>query len=125
MRQLNAHVRALAMHKARNTLQARDVLILPDAKIANGNAAFGHNRRGFENHHARAALRARTKMHQVPIGREAIFAGVLAHGRNTDAIGKFDGTELERLKKRNAHGLVRPWRLVINVATRAFDELKA
>jgi hypothetical protein len=45
-------------------------------------------------------------MDEVPISGEAIPRGVLAHGRNSDAIGKADRTKLEGGKKRNLHFLM-------------------
>jgi hypothetical protein len=42
-------------------------------------------------------------MDEVPIRGEAILTGVLAHGRNADAIGEFDGAKLKGGKKRSVH----------------------
>jgi len=42
-------------------------------------------------------------MNKMPVGGEAVFTGVLAHGRNADAIGKSDRPELEGREKRRSH----------------------
>ena len=38
------------------------------------NAALGHDRGGFDHHQARAALGAAAEMHEMPVGREAVWA---------------------------------------------------
>ena len=49
---------------------------------------------------AGAALRAAAEMDQMPVVGEAVVGGVLAHGRDADAVGKGDGTKLQSEKKR-------------------------
>jgi hypothetical protein len=42
-------------------------------------------------------------MDDVPIGSKAVLAGVLAHGRHANPVGKDNGTELKGRKKNMTH----------------------
>ena len=64
------------------------MLVLPDAQIGNRNATFGQNRGSLQHHQARASLRAAAQVDQMPVVGKAVLRGVLAHGRNANAIGK-------------------------------------
>jgi hypothetical protein len=86
--------------------QRGDLRILPDAKIAGGDAALGENGGGLENDQACATLGAATEVNKMPLAGKAVHGGVLAHGRDADAVGKADRTELQRRKKRMAHALM-------------------
>src|SRR5580698_7561712 len=89
VRQLHTRSRALRMQKLRYTAQVWDVLVLPNAKIGGRNAAFRQNCRSLKHHQPSTSLRAATQVHQVPVIGKAVLAGVLAHGRNADAIAEF------------------------------------
>ena len=45
---------------------------------------------GLNKDQSGAADRAAAEMHQMPVGGEAIWARILAHGRNGDPVGKFE-----------------------------------
>jgi hypothetical protein len=45
-------------------------------------------------------------MDKMPIGGEAVLRGVLAHGRDADAVGKDYGAKLKGGKERMAHGIL-------------------
>ena len=106
VRELDTGTDSLRVDEVDDALQSGDVLILVDSEVAGCNAAFGDDRRGFEHDEAWAALRAAAEMNHVPVAGEAVVCRVLAHGRDTDAVGKGDRTELKRRKEGLAHGWV-------------------
>ena len=68
---------------------ARDVLIGPDAEVVGADAALGRHRAGLRHHQAGAADGAGDQVRVVPLGRLAVaVAGILAHGRDADAVGQ-------------------------------------
>jgi hypothetical protein len=85
------------------------VRVFPDAEIGRGDAAFWDDGGGFKDDQARAALGAAAEVDAMPIGGEAVLRGVLAHGRNADAVGKGDGTELKGGKERMTYKLMDDW----------------
>jgi hypothetical protein len=101
--QLNAGAGALRVEKAGDPGQRGDVRILPDAKIAGGDAALGQDCRGFKNYQAGATLGAAPEVDEMPLAGESVHRRVLAHGRNTDAVREGNGTQLERREKWVAH----------------------
>src|SRR5580698_9646516 len=103
MRQLHASARALRMDELRYGQYTQNVLLFPDAQIVRRNAALGGDGRGLKHDQARAALRPAAQMDEVPIRGEAVDARVLAHRRNADAIGEFNGAKLKARKKRSCH----------------------
>ena len=62
------------------------MLVLVDAEIAGGNAALGHDRGSLNHDEAGTALGAGPEMNQVPVVSEPVVGGVLAHGRDSDAV---------------------------------------
>lgn len=52
------------------------------------NAAFGSDRRGLDHDQASAADRTGAEMDEVPIVREAVVRGILAHRRHGDAVAQ-------------------------------------
>ena len=93
--ELNAGDRALPFDEARDPLQRFEVFVAPDAKILRGDPPFGRDRRRFGENQAGAADRARGQMGEMPIIGKTVFARVLAHRRNADAIGKRDAAQSE------------------------------
>ena len=90
MRQLNARPAALAMNERDDSGEFRDVLILPDAEVLRGDAPMGRHCGGFGKDQSRTAHRARCKMDEVPIVGKTILTGVLAHGRDHNAVREFE-----------------------------------
>ena len=103
VRQLHAGASSLRVHELRYAAKAGNVLVFPDAQVARRDAALRGDSRGFKRDQASAALRPAAEMDEVPIRGEAVLAGVLAHGRNADAIGEFNGAKLKARKKRSGH----------------------
>jgi hypothetical protein len=96
----------LRVNELNNSRESGDVSIAPKPEIAGGDAALWEDCRGFKDDQASATLNTATQVNEVPIGGEAVPRRVLAHGRDTDAVGKADRTELQRRKKRMAHALM-------------------
>ena len=78
------------MNKLRNAAKVGNVLVFPNAKIGRRDAAFRQNRRSLKRHQPGASLRAAAQVDKVPVIGKAVLAGVLAHGRNADAIAEFN-----------------------------------
>ena len=106
MGQLNAGARTLRVDELGYALELGNVVVLPDAEIGGGDAALGCDCGSLEGDQAGAALSARAEVDEMPIVGEAIVRGVLAHGRDSDAIGEGDGAESKGREKRMAHGLL-------------------
>jgi len=101
---LNAGAGALGVKELRDALEGGDVLVFPDAEVAGGDATFRRDGGGFKGDEGGAALGSRAEVDQVPIGGEAVLRGVLAHGRNADAICELERAEIEGRKERVGHG---------------------
>jgi len=106
MGELNAGSCTLGLEELGDALEGGDVLVFPDTEVAGGDAAFRGYSGGLESDQACAALSACAEVDQMPVGGEAVYRGVLAHGGDADAIGEFKGAELEGGKKRMGHGLL-------------------
>jgi hypothetical protein len=90
---------ALRMNEFRNARERLDVGFAPksqilraDPSLRQNSGSFGHNQRG-------SADCAASEMNEMPIRGQAVFAGVLAHGRDGDAIRKTDIADFEFVKK--------------------------
>src|SRR5205814_7425539 len=103
MRKLNAGHGALRLDEPRDACQRLDVLVLPDPQVLRRNPSARLDGRGFGDHQRRATHRARTEVHEVPVGGEAIIATVLAHRRDADAVPKRDAAQGKRSEE-VAHG---------------------
>ena len=75
------------------------MLVFPDALIAGRDAPARFHGRGFHHNQSRAADRAAAEMDQVPVVGEAVFARILAHGGNGDAVAKRDAALCQRLEE--------------------------
>ena len=96
VRELHPGVSTLAVQKSCDAFKRLDVLVLVNSKVLGRDAAFGGYSRGFGHHQSRATHGAAAQMHQMPIRGKAIAAGILAHRRNHDAVGKCDLTQCKR-----------------------------
>jgi hypothetical protein len=100
---LDAGAGALGVEKARDPFESRNVLVLPEAQVANRDAALRNHGRRLQNHQPRASLGAAAQMDEMPVGGQAVLARVLAHRRDADAVGKADRTKLKGGEKRMTH----------------------
>ncbi len=86
MGELDRRHRAVVAQKRRDPRKRSDLVIMPYAEIAVGDAAFGNHSGGLRHHDSGAALREFPEMHQVPVVRHAVIRRVLAHRRYDDAV---------------------------------------
>jgi len=101
--ELDAGASSLGMEEQGDAPQGGDMLVFPNTEVSGGDAALGGDGGGFKSDQAGAALGAGTKVHEVPVGGEAVFRGVLAHGGDADAIGELEGAEFQDREKRMSH----------------------
>ena len=99
MRDLDGRHRAVLLHESGDSCQILNVLILPNAQVAGSDTAASLHCRGFGDHQTSPANRSAAEMHQMPIVRESVIAGVLAHRRNSNPVSKRDFANLQRRKK--------------------------
>jgi hypothetical protein len=76
-----------------------DVVVFPDAEILRADAGFRKNGGCFGENEAGPAYRAAAEMDKVSVVGESVGAGVLAHGRNEDAIREGEVTNLEGIEQ--------------------------
>ena len=79
--------------------QRRFIVVRIKAEAFVRDAADAFDGSGFDDHHAGAP---HGKLHQVlkmPIGRAAVRGGILAHGRDGNAIGQRKWSHLEGVEK--------------------------
>ena len=92
--QLDAGNGALAQEKMRDAGEEADVIVFPDAEILGADAAFRGDGAGFCEDEGGASDGAAAEVDEVPVVREAIDAGILAHGGDNDAVAEKDVTNL-------------------------------
>ena len=76
----------MAAHGLDGFIKAGLGCVIPQAKIAVGDASFGFDRTCFYDQKSCAGLGEVAKMHVVPCGGAAVVSGVLTHWRNDNAI---------------------------------------
>src|SRR6266851_2326754 len=99
------------MNKPDDSSQRLNVPVHPDAQVVRTNPALGKNCSGFGEHQSSAAYRAAAEVHEMPVIRVSVSAGVLAHGRNKYAVRKRNIPNRERIKQvshRVVHFLSQP-----------------
>ena len=101
--ELNAAPDSLTVDEFDDAREAVNVLVLVDSEVVGGDAAFGNDGGGLKHDEAGAPLRASAEVNHVPVVGKAVLRGVLAHGRDADAVGEGDRTELKGRKQRMAH----------------------
>jgi len=84
----------LAQEKFCDAGEEGDVLVFPDAEILRADATLGGDSAGFGEDEGGAANGTAAEMDEVPIAREAVGAGILAHGGDDDAVAEEDVANL-------------------------------
>lgn len=106
MSKLDAGRRALGMNEGHNPGESIDLGILPEAQILGRDSAFWKNGRRLSKHETCTAYGTSGKMHKMPIVREAVDSGVLAHRRHSDAIRQCNSAEtIWREEMMLSHGM--------------------
>ena len=105
MSQLDGGHATLLLREARDARQRLDLPVIPDAEIARADPSLRRHRRCLDDHQRSAADSAAAVMHEMPVRRHAVACRVLAHGRDADAVGQDDVTQLEGFEQMG-HGSV-------------------
>jgi len=93
--ELGAGVGAVLVQEGGDALELGSVLVLPDAEIAGSDAAFRADGVGLGDDQGGAADGTAAEVDEVPVVGEAVDGGVLAHGRDGDAVGQGEAAQLE------------------------------
>ena len=88
--ELNSGDGSLPQQKLGDAREEGDVVVFPDAEILRADAAYGGDGAGFGEDQRGAADGAAAEMDEMPVVRKAIAAGILAHGRDDDAVAQED-----------------------------------
>src|SRR5229473_2068500 len=99
VRQLHPSHAALLMNKPGDSSQRLNVIVHPDAQVLRTNPALGKNGRCFGKHQSSTAYCPAAQMHEMPVARVPVRAGVLAHRRNKYAVRKRNIPNRERIKE--------------------------
>ena len=79
---------ALPVQEVHDPGERGNVVVLPDAEVVRGDSSFGKDGGGFREDEACTSDGTAAQMDQVPVVGEAVAAGVLAHRRDSDAVGQ-------------------------------------
>jgi len=79
----------------RDAREEGDVIVFPNAEILRADAAFGGDGARFGENQGGAAYGAAAEMDEMPVVREAIGAGILAHGGDDNAVAEEDVANLQ------------------------------
>lgn len=101
--ELNASAHSLRVDELSDARQVGNVFVAVDAEIGGCDAAFWDHGGRLKENEACSALGAAAEVDHMPVVGEAVLRGVLAHGRNADAVGEMDRAKLKRRKERMAH----------------------
>jgi hypothetical protein len=71
------------------------VLVFPEPRTT-GRWTFGQHRGRLSEHERHASNGKLAEVHQMPLVGKSVFAGVLAHRRDADAIAERDAAKRER-----------------------------
>ena len=88
MGELSASVGAVLVEEGGDALEVEDVLVFPDAEVAGSDASFRVDGVSLGEDKGSAADSSAAEMDEVPVVGEAVDGGVLAHGRDGDAVGE-------------------------------------
>jgi hypothetical protein len=98
MRQLNPGHRSLLGNKRKYAPQRLNVRVRPESEILWADAAVRRNRSGFGDHGGGASHRPAAQVDEMPVSGKPVLTGILAHGRDHNAVRKFHTANLERIK---------------------------
>jgi hypothetical protein len=96
MTELDGGGGALGLDEVGDALQAGDEVVFPQAQVADGAAASAFYFGGFDHYQAAAAGGVFAGVHQVPVGGEAFFRGILVHWGEDDPVAQGDASYLQR-----------------------------
>jgi hypothetical protein len=96
MAELDAGGGILLLDEFDEAAERLDELVVPDAEIADGAAAAPLDLCRFDHNQPDAAGRELAGIHQMPVGRKALFGRVLMHRRHHDAVLQGDAADRHR-----------------------------
>src|ERR1700676_1320427 len=99
MTQLHSSHPALLMNKPDDPSQRLNVIVRPDTQVLRTNPALGENCSGFGEHQSSTADSTAAQMHEMPVVRVSISAGILAHRRDKYAVRKRNIPNCERIEQ--------------------------
>jgi hypothetical protein len=99
MAELNPRDRALLLDEFDEAAERFDKGIIPDAEVADRAAAAALDLCRFHDDEAGAAGGKLAGVHQVPVGRKALYGRILMHRWHHDAIAQFDTADRHRRKQ--------------------------
>ena len=105
VRELNAGDGAVVVNEGGDLAQLLDVLVAVDAEVGGADARRRRDGRRFGEDEAGAADGAAAQVDEVPVIGEPVFARVLAHRRNGDAVTSRDAAERQRIEKADIRDL--------------------
>src|SRR5260370_30403126 len=92
------------MNTADDSRQRLNVIVHPDAQVLRTDPSLGKNCSCFRQHQSSATYRPAAEMHEMPVVRVSVSAGVLAHRRNKYAVRKRNIPNRERVQQ-VSHGV--------------------
>src|SRR5262249_26662700 len=107
VRQLDPGGGALLLYEPGDSRQKLAMLILPDTQVPGRNPSAWLDGGRLGEYESRASDGPASEMDEVPVVGEAIFARILAHGRDCDTITQQDLADRERCEQ-STHDLQMP-----------------
>ncbi len=99
MAQLDCRNRTLRGDKVRDRFKRLGLGHVPETAVARADPPFRGHRGRFDDHHRGAADRPAAEVDHVPVVRQTVLAGVLAHRRNENPVAQRQRTQLQRRKQ--------------------------
>src|SRR6266853_310277 len=87
------------MDKPDDSRQRLNMIVHPDTQVLRTDPALGKNCGCFRKHQSSTAYCPTAKMHNMPVVRISVSAGLLAHRRNKYAVCKRNIPNRERIKQ--------------------------
>jgi hypothetical protein len=115
---------AVPQGKLRDPCMARDLAVSPEAWTAVGDASPLLHRRRFCEHDTRTSYGEATQVDQVPVVEVTFVRRVLAHGRDHDAVARFDAADHQRLEEVWRVGHRKPPGVFRAVLARRYSDFK-
>lgn len=98
MRQLDTGNASLPLDKGEHSPQRFDVAVAPDAQILGTDPAIRCNCGGLGEDGRGSSYSPTPEVHQMPVSRDPVYAGILAHGGDEDSMRQFQAAEAEGIE---------------------------
>jgi hypothetical protein len=95
--------------------------VVPESHIGVGDPCVGQDGSRLDGQQRRTRERKMAEMDEVPVGHAAIDGRVLAHRRDNDPVGQFEGTDPKRCKQRaHANFSMSIWNRQVGIGRAAY-----